>query len=215
MTTSPSTDEQAASADLVHRVRTGNRGAESDLVHRYTRGLRHVLRRRTQDECLAEDLMQDTFRIAIERLRKEPIDQPECLAGFLYSTARNLLIAHQRKEWRRGTTADSEAVERVPDESRSPFREVSRQQVSRLVRQLLSELPVPRDREILQRFYVQEQDKDEICRALELDSLHFNRVLHRAKQRFRQLLLHADRRAQLRLVEGDKSDSVVRPAPRA
>jgi RNA polymerase sigma-70 factor, ECF subfamily len=205
-------DEQLAAAALVHGVSTGERAAETELIRRYSRGLRHVLRRRTSDELLAEDLMQDTFRIAIERLRKGPIDQPECLAGFLYSTARNLLIAHQRKEWRRGTTADTEAIERVPDDSRSPFREVSRQQVSRLVRQLLSELQVPRDREILQRFYVQDQDKDEICRALELDGPHFNRVLHRAKQRFRQLLLHVDQRAQLRLVEGD---SAVRPEPRA
>jgi RNA polymerase sigma-70 factor, ECF subfamily len=193
--------ERDLAAALVARVSGGNRAAETELVKRYSRGLRHVLRRRTSDAALAEDLMQDTFRIAIERLRKGSIDQPESLAAFLYSTARNLLIAHQRKEWRRATTADSEAVELAADESRNPCEEVSREQVSRLVRQILGELQVPRDREILLRFYVQEQDKEVICSALELDSLHFNRVLHRAKQRFRQLLLHADRRAQLRLVE--------------
>jgi RNA polymerase sigma-70 factor, ECF subfamily len=205
-------DEQLAAAALVHRVGTGERAAETELVRRYSRGLRHVLRRRTSDQALAEDLAQDTFRIAIERLRKGPIDQPESLAAFLYSTARNLLIAHQRKEWRRGTTADSEAIELAPDDTRNPYGEVSREQVSRLVRQLLGELPVPRDREILQRFYVQEQDKEAICSALALDGLHFNRVLHRAKQRFRQLLLHADRRAQLRLVEGS---GAMRVEPRA
>jgi RNA polymerase sigma-70 factor, ECF subfamily len=204
--------ELQIATNFVHRIGTGDRTAESEMVRRYSRGLRYVLRRRTSDESLAEDLVQDTFRIAIERLRKGPIDQPECLAGFLYSTARNLLIAHQRKEWRRATTPDSEAVDLVPDESRSPFREVSREQISRLVRQLLNELQVPRDREILLRVYVQDQDKEEICRALGLDSLHFNRVLHRAKQRFRQLLLHADRRAQLRLVDGDVA---LRPDPRA
>jgi RNA polymerase sigma-70 factor, ECF subfamily len=204
--------ELQIATNFVHRIGTGDRTAESEMVRRYSRGLRYVLRRRTSDESLAEDLVQDTFRIAIERLRKGPIDQPECLAGFLYSTARNLLIAHQRKEWRRATTPDSEAVDLVPDESRSPFMDVSREQISRLVRQLLNELQVPRDREILLRVYVQDQDKEEICRALGLDSLHFNRVLHRAKQRFRQLLLHADRRAQLRLVDGDVA---LRPDPRA
>ena len=45
-----------------------------------------------------------------------------------------------------------------------------------------------RDREILRRFYVEDQDKEDICRALNLDSLHFNRVLFRAKKRFRKLL---------------------------
>lgn len=194
--------EHRISADLVRRINAGDRSAETEMVQRYSRGLLYVLRRRTSDTSLAEDLAQDTFRIALERLRKESIDKPESLAGFLYSTARNLLIAHQRKEWRRATVPDTEAVDRIPDESRNPYQEVSREQVSRMVRQLLDELTVPRDREILLRVYVRDEDKEEICRALGLDSLHFNRVLHRARQRFGQLLSLADRRAQLRVIDG-------------
>lgn len=194
--------EHKVSADLVQRINAGDRSAETEMVQRYSRGLRHVLRHRTSDHSLAEDLAQDTFRIALERLRKGPIDQPESLAGFLYSTARNLLIAHQRKEWRRATVPDTEAVDRTPDESHSPCEEVSQEQVSHLVRRLLDELPVPRDREILLRVYVHDEDKDVICRALGLDSLHFNRVLHRARQRFGQLLSLADRRARLQVIDG-------------
>jgi RNA polymerase sigma-70 factor, ECF subfamily len=194
--------EQQVSAELVRRIGAGDRAAEAEMVRRYSRGLMYVLRRRTADQDLAQDLAQDTFRIALERLRGDGIDQRERLAGFLYSTARNLLIAHQRKEWRRATVADSEAVDRFPDDSRSPFQDVSRAQVCRLVRRLLEEMHVPRDREILVRVYVQDQDKDEICRALKLDSVHFNRVLHRAKGRFRQLLEHAERRSRLHVIEG-------------
>lgn len=194
--------ERQAATNLVRRIASGDRTAETDMVQRYSRGLLYVLRRRTSDHSLAADLVQDTFCIAIERLRKGPIDQPESLAAFLYSTARNLLIAHQRKEWRRATVVDSDAVSAIPDESYSPYRDVSRAQNTKLVRQLLNELPVERDRELLERLYVQDQDKEEICRALGLDSLHFNRVLHRAKQRFRQLLVHAERRSQLRVIEG-------------
>jgi RNA polymerase sigma-70 factor, ECF subfamily len=193
--------ERHASAEIVQRIGAGDRIAETEMVRRYSRGLSYVLRRRTHDISLAEDLAQDTFRIALERLRKGSIDQPESLAGFLYSTARNLLIAHQRKEWRRATVPDTEAVDRVADESRSPYEDVSQAQAARLVRQLLDELPVSRDREILLRTYLHDQDKEEICRALGLDSLHFNRVLHRARQRFRQLLLIAERRARLHLVD--------------
>jgi DNA-directed RNA polymerase specialized sigma24 family protein len=49
-------------------------------------------------------------------------------------------------------------------------------------------MPVERDRELLIRFYVHDQDKQKICRELGLKSLHFNRVLFRAKNRFRKLL---------------------------
>jgi RNA polymerase sigma-70 factor (ECF subfamily) len=40
---------------------------------------------------------------------------------------------------------------------------------------------------VLFRFYVVEDDKDRICADLGLTSLHFNRVLHRARERYREL----------------------------
>ena len=49
-------------------------------------------------------------------------------------------------------------------------------------------MPVERDRDLLIRLYVYDQDKEEICRELGLDSLHFNRVLFRAKGRFKKIL---------------------------
>ena len=38
---------------------------------------------------LALDLAQDTFRIAIEKLRRSPIEQVERVAGYLRATALN------------------------------------------------------------------------------------------------------------------------------
>ena len=63
---------------------------------------------------------------------------------------------------------------------------------------LLDSMPVERDRELLRRYYIYDEDKPEICRALGLDSLHFNRVLHLAKVRFRKIMeesgVHSDLR---------------------
>jgi RNA polymerase sigma-70 factor (ECF subfamily) len=56
------------------------------------------------------------------------------------------------------------------------------------VRRLIGELDTDRDRQILYRFYIAEEDKERICADLELSSLHFNRVLFRARQRFKELL---------------------------
>jgi RNA polymerase sigma-70 factor, ECF subfamily len=55
-----------------------------------------------------------------------------------------------------------------------------------MVRRLLQEMS-ERDRQILYRFYIAEEDKDRICADLQLSSLHFNRVLHRARERYRDL----------------------------
>ncbi len=195
----PEAEPQVA-ADLVARIRGGSREAEEALVRRYGNGLLFMLQRRTRDPELARDLRQDTLRVALEKLRRSSLEEPERLAAYLRAVALNLWIAHRRKDTRRATTADSEAIETVADDCAGPFDTVSREQVRGVVTSLLAELATARDREILTRLYLKDQDKDAICAALGVDSIHFNRVLFRAKQRFRELLERAERRRKLRLV---------------
>jgi RNA polymerase sigma-70 factor (ECF subfamily) len=192
--------EAQLSADFVKRIGQGDRSAEEEFVRRYQRGLIYLLRRRTGDQQLALDLAQETFRIAIEKLRRSPIDQVERVAGFLRGTALNLMSAEVRKHTRRATTADSDVVDTIADDVPGPFEHVSSEQVQRVVRKLLDELPVQRDREILIRTYLEDQDKGLICEALGVDSAHYNRVLFRAKQRFRELLESAGAQHGLRVV---------------
>ena len=81
-----------------------------------------------------------------------------------------------------------EAVAAIPDSEPRQFQHVAKEQTLSAVHTLLESMPVKRDRELLIRLYVYDQDKQEICRALGLDSLHFNRVLFRAKDRFMKIL---------------------------
>jgi RNA polymerase sigma-70 factor (ECF subfamily) len=192
--------EAQISAELVRRIGQGDRRAEEELVRRYQRGLTYLLKRRTRDPQLALDLAQETFRIAIEKLRKSPIDQVERVVGYLRGTALNLMSADIRKNMRRATTADSDAVDAAADDAAGPFDHVSTEQVQRIVRKLLGELTVQRDREILVRTYLDDEDKSSICEALGVDSAHYNRVLFRAKQRFRELLTSAASQPALRVV---------------
>jgi hypothetical protein len=53
---------------------------------------------------------------------------------------------------------------------------------------MLEEMPATRDRELLVRFYLNDEEKDAICRELNLSQEHFNRVIFRARNRFRELL---------------------------
>lgn len=192
--------EAQISTELVKRIGEGDRRAEDELVRRYQRGLIYLLKRRTRDPQLALDLAQDTLRIAIEKLRKSPIDQVERVAGYLHATALNLATADDRKNKRRATTADYDAVAAAADDAPGPFDHVSTEQVQRIVRKLLGELPVQRDREILIRTYLEDEDKSSICVALGVDSAHYNRVLFRAKQRLRELLTSAASQGALRVV---------------
>jgi len=195
--------EHQISAALVARIGRGDRAAEEEMVAHYGRGLLYLLKRRTGDAELALDLRQDTFVVAIEKLRTAPLNEPERLAGYLRGVALNLVLAHQRKTARRATSVDSDAVESTVDHGKGPYDNVSGDQLGQAVRLLLQELRTPRDREILTRLYIDEEDKESICRGLGVDALHFNRVLFRAKERFRELLLRAERKKRLQLVGRD------------
>lgn len=182
-------EEAEAAADLVRRIGAGEPLAEGELVGRYSRGLLFHLRRMTGDPSWSDDLHQETFRVVIERLRSGGIAEPGRLAGFVLATGRNLFLGGWRKQKRRGErdAPDAAAID-PPDPAPGQLTRLVREEEIRKVRRLIGELGTDRDRQILFRFYVAEEEKENICSDLGLSSLHFNRVLFRARQRFRELM---------------------------
>ena len=175
--------------ELVARVLAGDRRAEERIAELYGRGVAIVLDRHTRSGPEAEDLFQDTFRVALEKLRRGELREPAKLPAFLAQIARNLAIEHYRKLGRRKTEADSDAVLDVMAPGEGPLGGLLARENAALARQVLHQLGNERDRQILLRFYIAEEDKDRISADLGLTSLQFNRVLHRARQRYKELLL--------------------------
>ncbi len=183
---------EAASA-LVARIRAGDALAETELYQRYSRGLMVMLRIKTHgDVQLAEDIHQDVFQIVLERLRSTGIDDPRRLSGFIQSTGKNRLIGVLRRRQRRNTHADSELIEETVAEDEQQVGSVQAAQLREQVRELLGELSCDRDRALLTRYFLYQESKASICTALELSDLHFNRVLYRAKARFRAIVAQHD-----------------------
>ena len=192
--------EREVANQLVTRVRDGDRAAETEMVERYSRGLRYLLRRKTRDTNLTEDFLQETWAIALVKIRDNGLDNPGRLAGYLCGIANNLALSEKRRVNRQRTAVNSEIVALIPDESSNPYRHASRAEVCNQVRDLLNDLNTERDREILKRFYVREEDKESICKRLDIDGVHFNRVLYRARQRLKSIIEAADRRSHFRVV---------------
>src|SRR5262244_3239086 len=158
-------------AELIAEIQAGNIQAEEEFVHRYRRGILMILRRSHAVAGAAEDLCQDTLRIALGCMRRGEIVDPDRLSGFVCGIARNLALNYARHAARRETTTNDNELH-----SLSPVSPPAQ----------LDELPGDRDRELLYRFYIAEEDKKTICSDLGLSSLHFNRVLFRARERYRQ-----------------------------
>lgn len=182
------TVESVTPQDLIERIRAGQKSAESELVRRYSRPIMLMLEQRTGDIQRAEDIHQDTFRIAIERLRTTGIDNPSRIAAFLHKTAINVLIGDYRKEARRQTYADTERIHRHTDTTSDQLRQLIRDEADHAIRATIQELNSARDRELLYRFYILQQEKSVLCKTLDLSEEHFDRVISRARKRFRQLI---------------------------
>ncbi|MEN7344254.1 MAG: sigma-70 family RNA polymerase sigma factor [Pseudomonadota bacterium] len=178
--------------DLVARIAAGDATAEDAFYRRYSRSIMTMLRNRVGDVQHAEDVHQDTFIIVLDRLRRNDISDPSKVAAFLHKTAVNVLIGNIRKETRRQTYADSDRIERVLDDRDNHIEVLIRDESRDAVRQLIEELKNERDRQLILRFYVLQQDKPLICDALDLTSVHFDRVISRARKRFRELVLRQE-----------------------
>jgi RNA polymerase sigma-70 factor (ECF subfamily) len=175
--------------ELTRRIREGDVSAESELIRQFEPGLRVILRRRTGgDQGLLQDLVQETLLIVIQRLRGSGIEDPGKLAAFAAQTARNLAIASLRKAERQKTDVDSAATERNADTSRGVAALAEDFEAALAVRALLRELPQARDRLMLRRFYLEDQDKEVICQEMQLSEAAFNQALSRARRRFRLIL---------------------------
>jgi RNA polymerase sigma-70 factor (ECF subfamily) len=184
----PMATSVGAQHTLISRIAEGDRHAETEFVRQFERGVRVMVRRHCRPaDPIVDDLVQEVLSGVLERLRAGAIHDPAALPAYVQSAVVYATSAEYR---RRRPMQPETAIEQLPD-SESPGGRLDAAQLSGLLRALLSEMPVARDREILRRFYLEEEDKDTVCRALAIDPGHFHRVMFRARERFRALIENA------------------------
>lgn len=167
-------------------------------LERLRNGVRALLRAELPDQAMAEDLCHDAFRIVLERLARRPLEDPTRLDAYLAQTARYLAAEQRKRNARRQTfTGQPAALEAAADPAADHDLAVQREQQARAVREVLEQMRHPRDREILVRVYLHDQDKLQVCRELGINEGHYKRVLHRARERFAVLLHRRHRPADL------------------
>ena len=180
----PELSEGQIASDIVERIGGGDRQAEATLVARYRPRLLHVLARMTSDFSLAEDVANEALLTVISQLREEPIDSPSRLGGYLYGVAKNVMRSQQRKfNKESGTEPATLDLFAAPIPNQTELLE--QMDVSRTVRRVLDEVSNERYREILMRYYLHQEGKDEICDAMGLSRRDFTQVISRARKSFR------------------------------
>ena len=178
--------EITSPADLVDRIRAGNKEAEDDLVRRYSRGVSFIIRQKIQNPPDVEELIQQTLMIALEKIRRGDLHEPKALSGYICGIAGKLAHAHLQK-MRLRKPANIDEIATVVDPNRGPFEQLLRKEEAQILRQVIGELRMERDREIITRRYFLDEEKESICASLSLSNVQFNRIIFRALERFKEL----------------------------
>lgn len=201
---------QGAWLPLVARIAAGDRRAEARLIDHFREGILTLTRRHCRpNDPAVDDIVQDVVCNILERLRQGAMNDAHALPAYIRTTVVNACTSEYRRRRLRGESVPYDEEDLIAPDLDDPAEAFQAQHVALAIRQLVSEMPVRRDRELLVRFYLNESDKSQICSDLGIDSGHFHRVIHRARERFRKLLV----RAGLVPDGGETNTLVVAPDP--
>lgn len=171
----------------LQRLCSGDFRTESHFVAYFSELIQLKLRSRVKSPQTIEDLRQETFVRVFATLRGQGIRQPERLGAFVNSVCNNVLLEHYRSSSRENP-AEEEDGANVPDPSLDVVAILSHKEMEQKVRQVLDELP-ERDRRLLREIFLEERDKDAVCRDFGVDRDYLRVLLHRAKQAFKAVYL--------------------------
>jgi RNA polymerase sigma factor (sigma-70 family) len=172
--------------DLVQDIAGGNRGAEHDLVIGMLPAIRVMIRRRGV-HCWADvdDLAQDAIADVLTALRDGRLRDRDKLGAFVARMVANMCTdQHRRQQKFRPLDVDLPSADPL---DLPPSNAEHCQNWSRIL-QAIRALAVARDRDVLVAFYLNGTAKMDICARLNMQPAQFDRVIHRARERVRQLL---------------------------
>jgi RNA polymerase sigma-70 factor, ECF subfamily len=131
----------------------------------------------------ADDLLHDILIDVAEGIRKRGMRAPERLMGYVHSVARFKIAGYINSAARRRREMGCDAGFEIADTRHDPEQRVIADQQVAILRKYLQRLR-PRDREILVRYYVQEQTPEQIQNEMQLTPTQFRLQKSRAKAYF-------------------------------
>jgi RNA polymerase sigma-70 factor, ECF subfamily len=170
-------------AELVARVRQGGRDAAGKLVERYLRSSRAVALAILRDIPAAEDVCQDAFVQASERI--DDCRDPARFAGWLHQIVRNRARNHLRDHGTGRFITLDDADE--PSGEASPAQQAERADLRQHLLEALGEL-TEEQREVVLLHDLEGWTHREIGERMEMPPGTVRSHLHYARKKLRTLL---------------------------
>ena len=175
-------------AQLIQRVLSGDDTAFSVLVRKYQKSVHALAWRKIGDFHIAEDITQDTFLQAYQKL--STLKKPQRFASWLY-----VIAANYCKMWLRKKRLSTESLEDtssaelekvtysgyVIEENEQTTAEAQHEVVKKLLAKLQES-----DRTVITLYYLGEMNYEEISNFLGVSVSAVKSRLHRARQRLKK-----------------------------
>jgi RNA polymerase sigma-70 factor (ECF subfamily) len=175
---------QTFDAGYVENLCAGDRRTQEHFVGYFSELLQIKLRSRLQSPHAIEDVRQETFARVLTVLRRDGgLRQPERLGAFVNTVCNHVLFEHYRSS-RGGESLDEEGRPELSAKGADALDIVAARQIKDKVRMILLGLE-PRDRLLLKAVFLDERDRDEVCREFGVERDYLRVLLHRAKQEFK------------------------------
>ena len=172
--------------DLVRRVRAGDSCAMEELYHLFSTGIRFYLCRQLGPQDL-DDKVHDIFLIITQSIQRGDLREPERLMGYVRTIVRRQVAAYiEIAVNARRNHSDADFSLTLSDQHPNPERRLIAAEATAVALSLLKSLH-KRDREVLIRFYLKEQNPEQICHEMKLSETQFRLIKSRAKARFGEL----------------------------
>jgi RNA polymerase sigma-70 factor, ECF subfamily len=167
-----------------------NEDAENYLISHFSRLVQMALRSRLRSPELIQDAYQETFLRVLTYFRSgKTLENPASLPGFIHTVCRNIAMELLRGHTRHQQVPD-DLAEPV-DRELNPESRMVTEELKRVVERLLRELP-EKDRELLRRVFLEEEDKNSVCAEFKVDRGYLRVLLYRARLRFKTTLLQSN-----------------------
>jgi len=171
---------------LVERIRDGDAAAVEELYTIFSKGVRFLLWRQLGQQDL-DDRVHDIFLMVVQSIQRGELREPERLMGYVRTVVRRQAAGYiQGAVTARRKQVGLDGGSPIRDRSMDPERRAIEEQNTEVAMRVLKSLP-HRDREVLVRFYLQEQTPEQICRDLGITETQFRLVKSRAKSRYGEL----------------------------
>ncbi|HEY3971701.1 MAG TPA: sigma-70 family RNA polymerase sigma factor [Candidatus Sulfotelmatobacter sp.] len=169
------------------RLRSGDYRTQEHFSAYFSALIKIKLGSRLNAPEAIEDVRQETFARFFVALRDGKILQPDRLGAFVNSICNNVLLEHYRSSTR-STSLDEDEEKNFPALNVDFVGALSAKEREKKVREILEKLS-ERDRRLLREVFLEERDKDQVCRDFGVDREYLRVLLHRAKQAFKSSYL--------------------------